>query len=211
METTSAKHEGSGSAASPLLIVLSGPSGVGKDAVLARMRELGSNVHFTVTATTRAIRVNEQDGVDYIFLTADEFLGLKESSGLLEDAEVFGNHYGVPKSQVTEALRQGQDVMLKIDVQGADTIRGVCPEALFIFLAPPDRDELTRRLRERKTESEEAFELRHKTASEELQKAEDFDYVVVNETDGLDQAVVEIEAIISKEKRRVPPRKISLD
>lgn len=211
MGTVSSRSDGSDSSENPLLIVLSGPSGVGKDAVLSRMRELGSNVHFTVTATTRAMRANEESDVDYIFLTTDEFRDLQGNDGLLEDAEVFGNQYGVPKSQVTDALSRGQDVVLKIDVQGADTIRRVCPEALFIFLAPPDMEELTRRLRERDTESEEAFQLRFRTASEELQKAEQFDYVVINQTDGLDQAVAEIEAIIASERRRVPPRRISLE
>ena len=212
MDKTSAQFEDSDFLRDNLLlIVLSGPSGVGKDAVLSRMRELGSNVHFTITATTRAMRRKEQNGVDYIFLTREEFTSLQETDGLLEDAEVFGNHYGVPKSQVTDALARGQDVILKIDVQGAGTIRRLCPEALFIFLAPPDRDELTRRLRERNTESDEAFELRLRTASAELEKAKLFDYVVVNQTNGLDQTVAEIETIINTEKRRVPPRRISLD
>lgn len=211
MDKTSAQPEGSELGDSLLLIILSGPSGVGKDAVLSRMRERGSKVHFTVTATTRAMRPKEQDGIDYIFLTREEFTGLQVTDGLLEDAEVFGNYYGVPKSQVTDALARGQDVILKIDVQGASTVRSLCPEALFIFLAPPDRDELTRRLRERNTESDEAFELRLRTASAELEKAQQFDYVVVNHTNGLDQAVIEIEEIIDREKHRVPPRRINLD
>lgn len=210
MDSTSARSGGSDPAANPLLIVLSGPSGVGKDAVLSRMRELGSRLHFTVTATTRASRPAERDGVDYIFLGAKEFQALLAADGLLEHAQVFGNHYGVPKAQVADALATGMDVILKIDVQGADTIRKVCPEALFIFLAPPDTDELRRRLRERDTESEEAFDLRMRTATAELQKADQFDYVVVNQRDGLDQAVEEIEGIISREKRRVPPRVTTL-
>lgn len=210
MGSQSARSDSTGPASTPLLIVLSGPSGVGKDAVLSRMQELGCPHHFTITATTRARRPAERDGEDYIFLTADEFQDLLRTDGLLEHAEVFGNHYGVPKSQVTEALGRGQDVILKIDVQGADTIRSICPEALFIFLAPPDIDELRRRLQERNTESEEAFELRLRTASSELKKAELFDYVVVNERDGLDRAAKEIEDIIAREKRRLPARQVKL-
>ncbi|MCI0868102.1 MAG: guanylate kinase [Chloroflexi bacterium] len=210
MGAKSARNESSCPAVNSLLIVLSGPSGVGKDAVLSRMREIGSPLHFTITATTRAIRPSEQDGVDYIFLTHEEFHELKQSNGLLESAEVFGNSYGVPRSQVADALNGGQDVILKIDVQGAETIRRICPEALFIFLAPPNGGELKRRLLDRNTESEDEFELRMRTASSELQKADQFDYVVVNERDGLDKAVADIEAIISLEKRRVPARKVTL-
>lgn len=116
----------------------------------------------------------------------------------------------MPRSQVADALNGGQDVILKIDVQGAETIRRICPEALFIFLAPPNGGELRRRLLDRNTESEDEFELRMRTASSELQKADQFDYVVVNERDGLDKAVADIEAIISREKRRVPARKVTL-
>ena len=210
MGASSDGPDSSGPAGPPLLIVLSGPSGVGKDAVLSRMNTLGSPHHFTVTATTRAIRPAERDGEDYIFLTTEEFEELRRTDGLLEHAEVFGNHYGVPKSQVTEALTRGQDVILKIDVQGAETIRNICPDALFIFLAPPDEAELSRRLRERNTESEDAFELRLRTASSELRMADQFDYVVVNERDGLDKAVAEIEGIIAREKRRSPARRVSL-
>ena len=136
-----------------LLVVLSGPSGVGKDAVLSRMREGAVPYHFTVTATTRAQRPGERDGVDYIFLTSDQFDRMVEQDGFLEWAHVYGNRYGVPKDQVRKALEQGKDVLLKADVQGAATLKRLAPEAVFIFLVAPSLEELERRLRDRKTES----------------------------------------------------------
>ena len=192
------------------MIVLSGPSGVGKDAVLSRMREMRLPCHFTVIATTRAKRPSEQDSVDYIFLSKESFEAMIDNDELLEWAEVYGNYYGVPKSQVKQALSQGLDALLKIDVQGAETIRSIVPEALFIFLAPPSLEEMTTRLRERMTESEDALRLRLKTARNEMDESSKFDYVVVNNTGKLDQAVDEIQDIIMKERKRVPPRTVCL-
>ena len=137
------------------LFVLSGPSGVGKDAVLSLMKEMdGLNCRFATTATTRPIRRGERDGADYIFLTEAQFRALIESDGLLEWAEVYGNLYGVPKREVSEALARGENVLVKIDVQGAATVRRLYPDAVLIFLDPPDADALERRLRTRATESE---------------------------------------------------------
>ena len=194
----------------PLLIVLSGPSGVGKDAVLSRMRELNKPYHFTVTATTRLQRPTERNGTDYIFVTKEVFRSMIERGELLEWAEVHGNRYGVPKGQVVDALRAGRDVIIKPDIQGAATIKKLAPDAVFIFLAPPDMDELARRLRQRMTESSEALRLRLETAEREMQQAPTFDYVVVNHQDRLDDTVAEIEAIVARERGRVPPRKVSL-
>ena len=179
----------------PLLIVLSGPSGVGKDTVLARMRELGSPYHFTVTATTRPRREGERDGVDYIFIPERRFLTMKDAGELLEWANVYGNYYGVPRSQVTGALREGKDVVMKIDVQGAATIRKNVPEALFIFLAPPSMDELARRLGERMTESPESLRRRLETARSEMGEAAHFDHVVPNHSGHVDDTVAEIERL----------------
>ena len=163
----------------PLLIVLSGPSGVGKDAVLARMRELmrgkDNPWHITVTATTRPQRPNEHDGADYIFVTEETFRHMIERGQLLEFAEVYGNLYGVPKDQVEKALETGRDVIIKADVQGAATIRKVAPEAVFVFLAPPNMENLASRLRQRMTESPEALSLRLKTAQNEMGKISNFD------------------------------------
>ena len=180
------------------LFVLSGPSGVGKDAVLSRMKELGSDFHYTITATTRPIRPGERDGVDYIFMSDDDFRRLIAEDGLLEWAEVYGNLYGVPKTQVTEALEHGRNVLLKVDVQGAATVKSLYPESLLIFLAPPSMDSLDSRLRERGTEQGEALCIKLRTAREEMEAAAWFDYQVVNHDDHLDEAVAEIVRLVSE-------------
>ena len=194
----------------PLLIVLSGPSGVGKDAVLTRMREQGKPYHFVVTVTTRAIRPLERDGREYIFVDERAFRGMADAGDLLEWAEVYGNLYGVPKSQIADAMTRGQDVIVKPDVQGAAAIREKAPDVVSIFLAPPDLEEMENRLVHRMTESTEALRRRLDTARQEMDEASGFDYVVVNHNGRIDEAVAEIEAIIDRERRRVPPRRIML-
>jgi len=194
----------------PLLVVVSGPSGVGKDAVLARLRELQPGLFFAVTATTRAMRQGETDGVDYIFLTNAQFDGLLERGEFLEHAEVYGNRYGVPKEHVRTALAQGRDAFVKIDVQGAATIRGIAPGALLLFIAPPSMDELERRLRERKTESPEQLRTRISTAEREMDAAGSFDIVIVNDTGALDETVQSILDAVENERRRTPPRAVSI-
>ena len=196
--------------AGALLIVLSGPSGVGKDAVLSRMRELDKPYHFTVTATTRAKRTGERDGVDYAFFTEQRFRQMIADNRFLEWAKVYGNYYGVPREQVASALDAGRDVIVKPDVQGAATIRKIVPEALLIFLAPPSDDEMKKRLYSRMTESAEELALRLETAKAEMEQAPNFDRIVVNHKGRLDDAVREIEEIVAAEKRRVPPRRVSL-
>ena len=186
----------------PLLVVISGPSGVGKDAVLERMRSSNVPYHFAVTATARPKRDSEVDGVDYIFVEGDEFRRMIQNDELLEWAEVYGNPYGVPKSPVRVALARGQDVILKIDVQGADNIRRLVPGAVYVFLAPPDMSELKHRLTRRRTESTETLKVRLATAAKELEEAAKFDYVVVNRTGRLDKAVEEINTIIRRERGR---------
>ncbi len=176
--------------------MLSGPSGVGKDAVLSKMKRLGRPYHFTVTATTRRIRPGERDGVDYIFLTRDTFERMIATGDLLEWAQVYGNLYGVPKSQVTGALERGFDVIMKVDVQGAATIRRMIPDAALIFLAPPDMPTLERRLRQRNTESESEFRLKLETAYEEMKETARFDHTVVNYDDSLEEAADSIDRIM---------------
>ena len=190
----------------PLLIVISGPSGVGKDAAIAELKKKDKPWHFVVTATTRAPRPGESDGIDYIFLDEGTFKKLREDDQLLESAEYAGRWYGVPRSQVAEAMETGKDVFLKIDVQGAESIRALAPEALFIFLAPGSIEELAGRLNRRQTETPEELERRLQIARQELALAGQYDYCVVNRDDSLDQAVAEIEAIIVAEKCRVRPR-----
>ena len=194
----------------PLLLVLSGPSGVGKDLLLSRLREAGRPYHFTVTATTRPIRSGEQDGLDYHFVSKQDFEAMIANDELLEWATVHGNYYGVPKAQVMDALGRGQDVILKIDVQGAATVRRLAPEALFIFLSSPSDSELERRLRGRRSESEESLATRIEQAQYELQEAEKFDYTVIHHTDATDEAALKIEDIIRRERRRDPPRRVVL-
>jgi guanylate kinase len=193
--------------------VLSGPSGVGKDAVLSRMRELmrGEDKpwHITVTATTRPRREMERDGVDYIFVDKETFQSMIENNELLEWAEVYGNLYGVPKDQVATAFRDGRNVIIKADVQGAATIKKLAPEALFVFLAPPDLEELASRLRARMTESPEALVLRLATAEKEMMEVSRFDHVVVNHQGRLDQAVHEITELVERERERQPARVVT--
>ena len=196
--------------AGPLLVVLSGPSGVGKDAVLAHLRESGFPLHYITTVTTRPRREGERDGVDYRFLSLEEYRRLQETGGLLESANVYGNWYGVPRQPVVDALVRGEDVILKIDVQGAATIRRLVPEAVFIFLVAPSEEELAERLRARLTESAEELALRLRTAAEEMKHLPEFDYRVENRRGALDRAVEAIRAIIMAEKCRVHPRRIRL-
>lgn len=193
-----------------LLIILSGPSGVGKDAVLSRMRDTDRPFHLTVTVTTRPKRPMETDGVDYIFLSEREFRLMVVRDEFLEHAEVYGNHYGVPKQQVRDAMAAGRDVIIKADVQGADTIRALAPDAVAIFLAPTEMGELESRLTARLTETPEALALRLQTAAGEMGEAEKFDYVVYNPDGRLDDAVKDIERLVELEKGRVPPRHVAL-
>jgi guanylate kinase len=194
----------------PLLFVISGPSGVGKDAVLAQMKEWGRPMHFTVTATTRKRRDAERNRVDYHFVSVKKFKEMIERGEMLEWAEVYGNFYGVPKAPVREALNAGQDVVVKVDVQGAASIKKIASEAVFIFLLPPSLEELGQRLSRRLTESPEALNRRLETAPKELAELPMFDYFVINQEGKIDQAVNEISAIIGAEKARVHPRTFRL-
>jgi len=194
----------------PLLIVISGPSGVGKDSVIQRMKARDMPFHFVVTATTRPPRAGEVHGVDYFFLSEDEFADMINRGELLEYAIVYNDYKGIPKAQVRQALASGKDVIMRVDVQGAATVRELSPDALLIFLITQDEDELAARLMARKTESSDSVKLRIATARQELRRIEEFDYVVVNRDNHLDETVDTILAIIRAEHHRVHPRKVRL-
>lgn len=196
--------------APPLLIVLSGLSGVGKDAVLNGLRHSGTPLEFIVTVTTRAPRPGEKHGTHYHFVSRERFQGMIDGRQLLEWANVYGNRYGVPREPVARALKSGRDVIIKVDVQGAATIKKILPQAVFIFLATPSLEDLTQRLEKRRTESAADLDLRLKTAGEELDSLLMFDYIVFNSPGKLDGAIADVQAIITAEKCRVRPREISL-
>ncbi len=194
----------------PLLIVLSGPSGAGKDAVLYRMKVSGYALKYVITATTRQQRPNETNGMDYHFVTVPQFQELIKNNELLEWAEVYGNWYGIPKAEVRKSLERGEDVIVKIDVQGAATIKKIVPNAVFVFLVPTSKEDLATRLKQRHTESSADMAIRLAAADEEMKQISRFDYVVVNQWDKFDQAVADIIGIIRAEKCRVVPRDITL-
>ncbi|GAQ84505.1 guanylate kinase [Klebsormidium nitens] len=195
----------------PLVIIISGPSGVGKDAVIKRLQERRPELHMVVTATSRKARAGEVHGKDYFFISKEEFQGMIDGGELLEHAVVYGEFKGIPKQQVRETMDRGTDVVLRIDVQGAATVRSMLGDGgVFIFLAAESEAALVRRLVERKTESLEKVLLRLETAREESKRMADFDYVVVNADGQLDRTVDMIAAIIDVEKARVHPREPKL-
>lgn len=191
------------SAPRPVLVVLSGPSGVGKDSIIHGLKQSNYPFYFVVTATTRPIRPNERDGMDYHFVTVGEFAEMIENDELLEYAVVYGDYKGIPKKHVREALASGQDVIMRIDVQGAATIRALVPNAVTIFLTAESEQELVRRLQLRKTEEADQLKMRIVTARRELRRFTEFDYVVINREEQLVDAVNEVLSIIRAEKSRV--------
>ena len=194
----------------PLLIVISGPSGVGKDTVMQRMKERGLPFHFVVTATTRPKRANEVHGRDYWFVSKEEFARMINEDELIEHAIVYGDYKGIPKQQVREALASGMDVVMRIDVQGAETVRKMARQALMIFITTESEKDLIHRLEMRKTETADSLAIRIATARKELKRVEAFDYVIVNREFHLDETVDIIRAIIQAEHHRVTPRKVTL-
>ena len=185
-----------------LLIVLSGPSGVGKGTVRAAIFSKGEQKFvYSISATTRLPRTGETDGVDYFFKTREEFEQMIQNKQLLEYAEYVGNYYGTPLEYVENTLAKGKDVFLEIDVQGAIQVRDLMPDGVFIFLTPPDLNELESRIVNRGTDSDEVIAKRMKTAREELELMKYYDYSVVNDT--VNNAVQKIEAIIQTEHLRI--------
>ena len=193
-----------------MLVIISGPSGVGKDTIIDALRERAHDpeYHYVITCTTRAPRPGEVDGVDYHFLTRDAFLRLRADRQLLEANEVHGNWYGSPRDQVREAVSTGRDAVLKIDVQGAQVVKDQVSEAVLIFVVPPSLETLFARLRTRATETADELELRQRNAAIELARQDDYDYVVVNETGQVDRTAERIDEIIAEERQRHADRRV---
>jgi guanylate kinase len=195
-----------------MLVIISGPSGVGKDTIIEafKRRRHQPEYHYVVTCTTRARRPGEVDGVDYHFLDPEAFARQRAVGEFLEANEVHGNWYGTPRRQVREALADGRDVILKIDVQGAQVVKEKVPGALLIFLIPPSLEDLFQRLRSRATETADELELRQRNAAIELARQEDYDYVVTNETGQVERTAERIDAIIAEEHRSHPDRRVEV-
>jgi guanylate kinase len=194
----------------PLLIVISGPSGVGKDSVVKELLRRNDNLDFVVTATSREKREKEQNGVDYFFVTKEEFERMKRDNELLEDSLVYGQYKGIPKKSVLAVWARGKDVILRIDFQGAMKIKNLYPETLMIFLLPTSEDELRKRLIDRKTETPETIELRMATTRKEMESISIFDYMVYNPHGKMNEAVRNIETIVNAEHHRVNQRKVRI-
>jgi guanylate kinase len=193
-----------------LLFVLSGPSGVGKDVALNLMRAQGFSLHFVVTTTSRPPRPGEVEGRDYNFVSNFRFQEMIANDELLEWAMVYGEYKGIPKEQIRRAIASGHDVMLRIDVQGAATVRQLLPDAVFIFLAPASLEELVARLQARLTETSETLARRLERAPLEMHELPNFDYMVINRHGYLEIAVEQIKAIIIAERCRVHRRRVTI-
>ncbi|HHT47978.1 MAG TPA: guanylate kinase [Firmicutes bacterium] len=184
-----------------LLYVLSGPSGVGKNTILTEVLAKRKNLTYSISATTRPPRGQEVDGVNYYFLSKQQFLAELENDGFLEWAEIYGHYYGTPKQMVLDRLHKGEHVILDVDIQGAAQIKSNYPNAILIFLYPPSIEELKRRLLERNTDDQESINKRLAYIDKELAAVSLYDYVVVN--DRLDEACRRVESIIDAEEIRV--------
>ncbi len=194
----------------PLLIVISGPSGIGKDTVVEGLKDRQLPFHFVITATSRPPRDYEVDGEDYFFYSRKKFEELIEAGEFLEYAWVYTAYKGVPKSQVREALASGEDVVMRLDFQGAQTVHSLCPEAILIFLTANTKEEWLQRLHDRRSETDEELAVRIETAKVEYESLDIFDYIVVNEQARLDKTLDVIESIITAEHHRVHPRRVKL-
>ncbi len=209
-KSKSTSQPSSNSPKRPLLIVLSGPSAAGKDAVLNRMKRSDYSLEYVTTVTTRPPRAREKNHIDYHFVSPERFQQMIPRKELLEYANVYDNWYGVPYEPVKQALDKNQDVILKVDIQGAATIKKILPQAVLIFLLPSEIKEISTRLKQRHTVSPFDLTLRLQTAEEEIKQLPMFDYVVINEQGKIEQTVSDIWAIITAEKRRVNPREVAL-
>jgi len=205
-----AADRASAGAPGALLVIISGPSGVGKDTIIDALRERPRDpeYHYVVTCTTRPPRPGEVDGVSYQFVSRERFLELRDAGELLEANEVHGNWYGTPRVQVRDALAAGHDVILKIDVQGAQVVKERVSDALLIFVVPPSLEALFGRLKSRATESADELEIRQRNAAIEIARQDDYDYVVVNETGQVERTAVRIDEIIAAEHARWGERRV---
>jgi guanylate kinase len=195
----------------PLLIILSGPSGVGKDTIAQMILERRpEEFQFVVTATTRAPRQGEVHGRDYFFVSSDEFARMINESELLEYAIVYNDFKGIPKQQIREALASGKNVLMRVDVQGAATVKKLVPTAISIFLTTHSRESLARRLRQRRSDSGDGLNLRIATAVQEMKRMREFDYCVMNDEDEQEKAVEQILSIVEAERCRVNQRPVEL-
>lgn len=184
-----------------ILIVLSGPSGTGKGTICRELLHSYPKLHYSISATTRLPRTGEEQGVNYFFLTREEFTSLIDRDDLLEYAEVYSNYYGTPRQNVMRLLKTGNDVVLEIDIQGAMQVKEKFPEGVFIYIVPPSLEELSQRINKRGTDSPESIKCRLSAVSEELSLAHQYDYVIVNDEVGA--AVKRVVAIIEAERHRV--------
>jgi len=192
----------------PLIVIISGLSGSGKDTVISRLKEISDiNFHFVVTCNTRKRREGEVDGKDYHFITREKFLMMIENGEMLEHSVVYDDLKGVPRFEIENAFEIGQDIILRLDSQGMKKIRAVYSHAVSIFILPPDADSWLSRLRSRNTESEESLRIRIQTAEKELSGIADFDYIVINEE--IDQAASDILTILKAEHMRSSNRKVT--
>jgi guanylate kinase len=187
----------------PLIIIVSGPSGAGKDAVVQGLLARNDSLHFVVTATTRQPRAGEKDGVDYHFLGREEFERRLAAGEFLENALVYGEHRGVLRRELTDALASGRDVIMRVNVDGARAMRRLLPDAVFVFLIAESAEVLLRRMDRRGSESEQSLAGRQAELARELACLPEFDYAIVNRRDALDEAVCHLQAIITAEKLRV--------
>ena len=194
----------------PLMVVISGPSGIGKDTVVRLLEKRQDSFRFVVTAASRSPRAGEVDGVDYLFVSKERFREMIDNNELIEYAKVYNEYKGIPRAHVEEALHSGKDVLLRLDVQGAARIRALFPEAVLIFLLPENDEKWLERLQNRHTETEEKLRIRCDAARDELKYLPIFDYAVVNETGKLETTVDIVMSILQTEHSRIHPRKISL-
>ncbi len=195
----------------PLLLILSGPSGVGKDTIARKVIERRpESFYFVVTATTRPPRGDEIDGRDYFFVTFDEFARMIEEDELLEHAIVYNDYKGIPKQQIRDALQSGRDVILRVDVQGASTVKRLVPNSISVFLTTPNEQGLVDRLQQRKQDTAEGMALRTATARQEMKRMEEFDYCVVNPEGYPEEAVEKVLSIIDAAHCRVNQKPVDL-
>lgn len=194
----------------PLLVVLSGPSGVGKDTVLLQMKRQGCPFHYVITATTRPRRGKEREDIDYHFITEEKFKQMIDDGEFLEWANVYGNFYGVPKQEMRQAMERGMDVIVKVDVQGVVTIKKKIPQAISIFIEPPSIEGLERRLKGRHSENPADLALRLGKAREEMKDLSLFDYVLTSHQGKVDEVIARIETIVTNEKQQARPKIINI-